>query len=140
MQHKYGIDDATYQAVGCLDGLTKLVDDFYDAMMSEPKAAKIRGMHPADLTTSRDKLVCFLSGWMGGPRLFAQKYGAISIPMAHQHLLIDEVDRDAWMLCMEQALAAQDYPKSLCGYLMQQLYVPAERVRQVSQLHHQSQR
>jgi hemoglobin len=43
-------------------------------------------MHKGDLETIKDKLSLFLMGWLGGPRLYADKYGSISIPQAHQHL------------------------------------------------------
>jgi len=129
----YGMGDATYQAVGGHAGLVKLVDDFYDAMESLPEAQHIRGMHCPDLTESRDKLVHFLSGWMNGPELYAEKYGAINIPQAHKHIKVGEAERDAWLHCMRVALDKNDYPKVFKDYLMQQLYLPAERIRQVSE-------
>lgn len=131
----YGQGDATYQAVGAHDGLVVLVDHFYDAMERLPQAAKIRAMHRADLTDSRMKLVYFLSGWMGGPQIYAENFGGINIPQAHAHILIDESDRDAWLACMQVALEELDYPQALQEYLMVQLFHPAERIRQVSQLH-----
>jgi len=128
--------DATYQAVGGYEGLVKLVDDFYDAMEILPEAQRIRQMHRDDLTESREKLVYFLSGWMNGPQIYAEKFGGINIPMAHAHLKVDEADRDAWLLCMQVALDKGDFPQTFKTYLMQQLYRPAERIRQVSQAHH----
>lgn len=79
----YGVGDASYQAAGGIDGLRRLVDDFYQQMDSLPEAAALRRLHPEDLAPSRDKLACFLSGWLGGPRLFSEKYGAIAIPAFH---------------------------------------------------------
>ncbi|MBI5671876.1 MAG: hypothetical protein HZC50_01095 [Nitrospirae bacterium] len=69
-----------YQAAGELAGITRLVDEFYVNMDTLPEAKTIRNMHPEDLTESRKKLTYFLSGWLGGPRLFQQHYGPISIP------------------------------------------------------------
>ncbi len=134
----YGHDDSTYKAVGEYAGLVKLVDHFYDAMDSLPQASKIRAMHRSDLTNSRIKLVHFLSGWMGGPQIYAEKFGGIDIPQAHAHLLIDESDRDAWLGCMQVALSELDYPQDFQDYLMAQLFRPAERIRQVSQENHPS--
>jgi hemoglobin len=105
-------------------------------MDSLPQAQKIRAMHRTDLTQSRDKLVHFLSGWMGGPQIYAQKYGGINIPQVHAHILIDETDRDAWLGCMQFALSELEYPQDLQDYLMAQLFKPAERIRQVSQEKH----
>ena len=132
----YGMGDATYQGVGGHDGLVQLVDDFYDAMDTLPEAQHIRKMHPKDLTESRDKLVHFLSGWMNGPQIYGDKYGAIHIPMAHQRFKVGESERDAWLLCMQFALDKNDYPQAFKTYLMQELFRPAERIRQVSQAFH----
>lgn len=129
----YGIGDATYQAVGGYEGLVKLVNDFYDAMEVLPEAQKIRKMHRADLTESRDKLVHFLSGWMNGPNIYQEKYGSINIPKAHSHLNIGEKERDAWLLCMRVALEKQPYSEELKTYLFDQFTKPAEMIRRVSQ-------
>ena len=129
---KYGTADGSYIAAGRLAGISKLVDSFYDYMDKLPAANNIRAMHPDDLTISRDKLVCFLSGWLGGPRLYAEKYGPISIPMIHKHLSIASEERDAWLLCMREAANDQSYHDSFKRYLLEQLFVPAERVRQAS--------
>ena len=42
-----------------------IVEAFYDVMDSDEKAKAIRLMHPEDLTSSREKLFMFLSGWTG---------------------------------------------------------------------------
>jgi hemoglobin len=128
-QHQYGVGDASYQAAGGEVGIRKLVDDFYDAMEQLPEAEKIRKMHPADLTVSRDKLTLFLCGWLNGPRSYAQKYGPIRIPQVHSHLEIGRSERDAWLRCMEEALKTQPYAAEFRKYLLEQLYVPAERSR-----------
>jgi hemoglobin len=128
----YGEGSATYEALGGLAGLTRLVTDFYTIMDQSPDYQLIRQMHPGDLEESIDKLVCFLSGWTGGEQLYAKKYKAVGIPRAHQHLSIDEAERDMWLACMQEALLKQDYPESLVDYMLAQLAIPAERVRVVS--------
>ena len=128
----YGSADATFQAAGGEAGIRLLVDVFYDIMEADPRFSDIRSMHPADLEVSRDKLARFLCGWTGGPRRYREKYGAITIPGAHAHLGVTAKERDQWLACMAAALAAQDYPQSLVQYLLEQLAVPAERIRQVN--------
>ncbi|HMM76355.1 MAG TPA: group II truncated hemoglobin [Gammaproteobacteria bacterium] len=125
----YGVGDASFRAAGGEDGIRRLVDDFYDAMERLPAAAAIRAMHPADLTSARDKLARFLCGWMNGPKRYQEKYGPISIPGAHAHLAIDTAARDAWLACMAAALERQAYAEDFKRYLLQQLSIPAERVR-----------
>ncbi len=128
-QPGYGEGDTSYQAAGGYAGLVILCDAFYKAMDERPEAAYIRAMHPADQVESSEKLARFLAGWLGGPRLYREKYGPIRIPAAHAHLDIGPAERDAWLGCMEVALTQQPYPDDFKQYLMQQLYVPAERSR-----------
>lgn len=129
---EYGVGDISYQAAGGLIGITQLVDDFYHNMDQFSEAKKIRDMHTKDLTISRKKLTYFLSGWLGGPKLYAEHYGGINIPQAHKHLTVGPEERDAWLHCMQKAVDNQPYDESFKVYLMEQLRVPAERIRMVS--------
>ena len=129
----YGDGSATYEAVGGFDGLQKLVTEFYRVMHESPDYSDIRDMHPQDLVLSIDKLVSFLSGWMGGEALYLKKYGGGGMPKVHMHLDIGEAERDMWLGCMHEALLKQDYPESLVDYLITQFKFPAERIHQVSQ-------
>jgi hemoglobin len=129
-QNAYGHADNTYRAAGGQTGIRKLVDCFFDIMGSDTRYQNIYDWHPADKEESRDKLALFLCGWMGGPQLFVDKYGAIRIPVAHRHLQVTEVERDLWLECMGRALRQQDYPLALIDYLLRQLFIPAERIRQ----------
>lgn len=128
----YGFSDTSFQTAGGEAGIRQLVDDFYRFMDELPEAAVIRAMHKPDLTESRDRLTRFLCGWMGGPARYAEKYGSINIPRDHAHLTIGEAERDAWLLCMERAIALQNYPQDFAIYLLAQLRIPAERIFTVS--------
>lgn len=125
----YGQGDSSLQAAGGFAGLQQLARDFYHAMDTRADAAIIRAMHPVDLTESTDKLARFLTGWLGGPSLYREKYGPISIPRAHAHLAIGVLERDAWLACMQQALTQQNYAPEFNAYLLRALSVPAERCR-----------
>jgi hemoglobin len=127
----YGEGDATFRALGGVDAIRRLVEAFYQEMDSLPEARRIRNLHPSNLETSIDKLARFLSGWTGGPKLYSEKYGPIKIPIFHRHLPVGEPERDAWMLCMKNALATQPFPEELREYMMEQLFVPADRIRVV---------
>jgi hemoglobin len=132
----FGAADASYQAAGGIDGLRRLVNDFYRLMDQLPQAAALRRMHPQSLDAARDKLACFLSGWLGGPPLFTEKYGAISIPAFHAQWPIDQAGSDAWLYCMTQAVELQGYTPAFAEYLLAQLRVPAQRIVQASQSRH----
>ena len=128
---EYGVDDESFIAAGKVEGIRQLVEDFYQQMDTQPNAKVIRAMHQDDLSESADKLALFLCGWLGGPKLFSDKYGPIRIPKAHSHLNIGYAERDAWLYCMEQAISKQPYEQSFKKYLLQQLAMPAERSRNV---------
>ncbi len=125
----YGIEDGSYIAAGKEEGIRTLVAEFYHQMATLPEAKAIFSMHSSDVETSIDKLACFLCGWLGGPKLYSQKYQKIRIPVAHQHLNIGISERDAWLLCMQKALALQPYADDFKVYLLEQLFIPAERSR-----------
>lgn len=126
---QYGQKDHSFNTAGGYEGIKQLVDDFYDAMDTLPEARAVRDMHNTDLTESRDKLTRFLTGWLGGPKLFSETYGPIRIPVAHRHLSIGSKERDIWLACMQVAVDKQDFPQDFRDYLMAQLYIPAERSR-----------
>jgi hemoglobin len=128
----YGERDASYRAAGGEEGIARLCVAFYHHMDTLPEAAIIRAMHEADLSLSREKLTVFLAAWLGGPNLYRQRFGPISIPRAHAHLAIDEAERDAWLLCMRRAVAEQPWTEDFKEYFLRSIAVPAERVRGAS--------
>lgn len=93
-----------YEVLGGTEKVRELVERFYDIMDSEPKAAGIRAMHPADLTSSREKLFMFLTGWSGGPQLYIERYGHPFLRARHLPFAIAESERDQWMYCMLRAM------------------------------------
>ena len=125
----YGTGATSFQAAGGVDGLRRLIDNFFDRMGSDERFATIHAMHPEDREMSRDKLHRFLCGWLGGPKLYNAKYGSIGIPRVHAHLPITTAERDQWLTCMKESVEEQPFAAGFKKYLMEQLYVPAEAVR-----------
>lgn len=136
MTSKYGQGDATFQGAGGIEGLETLVETFYRIMDEADYAKEIRDMHPKDLTETIDKLARFLAGWMGGPRRYQEKYGAINIPHVHSPYVIYTRHAEAWLQCMADALEELEYPQEYREYLLEQLAFPAHRIVQVSQNYH----
>jgi hemoglobin len=132
----YGESDGTLQKVGGIAGLQSLVETFYRIMENTPEFRPLFDMHPNNLELTIDKLVSFLSGWMGGEKLFTKKYGPISLPQAHAHLIITEKEKAMWLNCMAAALDELGYPEDVKAYLLPKLEFPAERIRQVSAARH----
>lgn len=125
----YGTGNASFQAAGGEKGLRRLVELFFDRMSADNRFSTIYAMHPKTNDVSRDKLFRFLCGWLGGPKLYQQKYGAIGIPRVHAHLKIGTSERDQWLTCMSETVDEQPFAADFKVYLMEQLYVPAEAVR-----------
>jgi len=111
------------------ENIRALVENFYDRMDSDPKVAGIRAMHPADLTSSREKLFMFLTGWSGGPQLYIERYGHPRLRMRHMPFAIDESARDQWMYCMIQAMHHLKMDDQLMTKLATQLYGVADFMR-----------
>ena len=124
---EYGNGDASLFAMGGEPAVKKLVGHFYDAMESNPDAQRIRSLHPAKLDLSREKLTAFLTGWLGGPARYNERWGIIRIPHFHAHLPISPVERDAWLACMQRAVDQMDIDGAFRSYFMREITRPADR-------------
>lgn len=93
-----------YERIGGEAKIRQLVQRFYQLMDELPETYGIRKLHGADLRSSEDKLFMFLSGWMGGPQLFVEKFGHPMLRQRHMPFAIGSAERDQWMLCMTQAM------------------------------------
>ena len=118
-----------FELLGGVEEVRDLVDTFYDIMDTDPKAAPIRALHPADLTSSREKLFMFLTGWTGGPQLYIERYGHPRLRQRHMHVLIGEAERDQWMFCMISAMQQLNFDDKLMQNLSEQLYGVADFMR-----------
>ena len=112
-----------------VETIRKLVDTFYDIMDTDEKAAPLRGMHPADLTGSREKLFMFLTGWTGGPQLYIERFGHPMLRARHMPFAIDESARDQWMYCMIKAMHQLGMDEAIMKNLAGQLYGVADFMR-----------
>ena len=93
-----------YDAIGGIDKIDELVDRFYDLMSLEPIFSDLRAMHPQDLSSSREKLKFFLTGWMGGPDIYSPKYGHPMLRARHLPFKIGLKERNQWLACMYKAM------------------------------------
>ena len=110
-----------YQLLGGTEKIRELVETFYDIMDFDSKALTLRALHPADLTSSREKLFMFLTGWSGGPQLYIERYGHPRLRQLHMPFSIGEVERDQWMSCMIQAMHTHSFDYKLMQKLAGQL-------------------
>lgn len=93
-----------YEAIGGEETIRKLVARFYDLMDTLPEAKNCRAIHPPSLDGSRDKLYDYLTGYMGGPQLYIEKYGHPRLRARHFAAPIGVAERDEWLLCFRMAM------------------------------------
>lgn len=111
------------------ENIRHLVETFYDIMDSDPKVVTLRAMHQPDLTSAREKLFMFLTGWTGGPQLYIERYGHPMLRARHMPFPVDESARDQWMYCMIKAMHQLNFEDDLMKKLANQLYGVADFMR-----------
>jgi hemoglobin len=118
-----------YDLIGGDAGVHALVERFYQAMDEDPAFARIRHLHPPDLAHSKEKLYLFLSGWIGGPPLYVEKYGHPILRRRHMPFPIGLSERDQWMACMVRALQDSALEPDLRERLVAAFFNTAEFMR-----------
>jgi len=118
-----------YELIGGVDQIDALVDRFYDLMVLEPTFEDLRAMHPADLSSSREKLKFFLTGWMGGPDIYSPKYGHPMLRARHLPFKIGLKERNQWLACMYQALEECGIDSNVTNQLEESLFNTADWMR-----------
>ena len=118
-----------YDLMGGDAGVHALVERFYRVMDRDPAFDRIRHLHPADLAHSKEKLYLFLSGWMGGPPLYVEKYGHPMLRRRHMPFPIGSVERDQWMQCMIRALEDSSLAPDLREKLVAAFFNTADFMR-----------
>ena len=118
-----------FDLIGGSDKLREMVDRFYDLMELEPEFAGIRALHPPTTQGSRDKLYWFLSGWMGGPSLYIERFGHPRLRARHLPYAIASSERDQWLRCMAWAMQDVGVDETLQERLMRSFYDTADWMR-----------
>ncbi len=116
-----------YQILGA-DGIRQLATAFYDAMDELPQAANIRTMHAQNTDKIKEKLYEYLTGWMGGPPLYADKNGSVCLTDPHKPYGIGPAERDQWLLCMDSALEKVGASEELKAMLKVPMFRVADTV------------
>jgi hemoglobin len=118
-----------YEWIGGDAAVRALVDRFYDLMDLEPGYAELRAVHPSTLDGSRDKLYWFLSGWLGGPNHYIERFGHPRLRARHLPFKIGIRERDQWMACMLQAMQEQAVDPALAERLAESFFGTADWMR-----------
>lgn len=115
-----------YEMLGGEPGVRQLVHEFYAIMDENPEAAGIRAMHGKSLDSIEQKLFEYLSGWLGGPMLYQQKYATVCLSAPHAPYPIGASERDQWLRCMELALERVGASQELKEMLAEPLFRVAD--------------
>ena len=118
-----------YEQIGGEERVCELVGRFYDHVDSLAEAQTIRALHATSLRVSREKLFLFLSGWLGGPDLYQQRYGHPMLRRRHLPFSIGQAERDQWLFCMRRALEDMGIAEGLRQHLEQAFFQTADHMR-----------
>lgn len=117
-----------FEAIGGQEVIDKLVDDFYEIMSTDPVAKDCFATHAGkDIADSAHKLKYFLSGWLGGPQLYLEKFGHPRLRMRHNPFPIGVKEAEQWLYCMKKALQKS----TISPEIQQQMYESFVHVAQM---------
>lgn len=122
-------EQTPYALLGGEQAVRALADRFYDLMDLEPQYRELRAVHGNDLTDARNKLYWFLSGWLGGPNHYIERFGHPRLRARHLPFAIGVVERDQWLACMDQAMGELDVPRWLRERLNESFFQTADWMR-----------
>ena len=123
------MDATPYQLLGGDAKVRELVERFYDLMELEPGYVDLRKVHGTSLESAREKLYLFLSGWLGGPSLYTDRFGHPMLRARHLPFAIGTTERDQWMACMVQAMEEVEVPQVLRRPLEEAFFRTADWMR-----------
>jgi len=121
--------ETPYALLGGDAAVRALVDRFYDLMDLEPRYRELRALHGNELTHARDKLYWFLSGWLGGPSHYIERFGHPRLRARHLPFAIGTVERNQWLACMDQAMHELAVPEYLRERLNASFFQTADWMR-----------
>ncbi len=115
--HPWGEADSPYLEIGGEDAVRALSERFYDVI--EEESPRLRALLPASTKNTRAKFFMYLSGWLGGPPLYEEKWGHPRLRMRHMPFPIGDDEAAEWMRCMRIAMERVSVPEPLRSFLEQ---------------------
>lgn len=77
------------------------MDAFYDRVAAHPN---LKPLFPDDFTPVKERQYAFLTQFLGGPALYAERYGAAMMRARHLRFPIDRQRAQDWLACMSAAM------------------------------------
>src|SRR5690242_13992912 len=111
-----GPNPAIYRIMG-EENIFRMMSDLY----KEIEKSEIRHLFPADMEEASRKSALFFVTILGGPPLYAQKFGSPRMRARHIPFEIDEGARQTWLACFDRTLEGADVkynfpPEHLQGF------------------------
>lgn len=116
-----------YSLIGGASGVKKLVEKFYDLVETTPEghAVNLLQLRGHGVAHARVEQFNYLSGFLGGPNLYAEKYGHSNVRLMHEHVEINAASKDSWLTCMSMAIDEVGFDPGLKAQLMENFTVVA---------------
>lgn len=119
-----------FEEIGGQKVIDELVDTFYHIMSTDPRTKECWATHAGkDVNESAHKLKYFLSGWLGGPPLYLEKFGHPRLKMRHFPFSIGTLEAHQWLYCMSKALDFSPIPEETKDQMMKAFTQVAMMVR-----------
>ncbi len=113
-----------FERVGGSDTFAELVSEFYACVAVNPI---LRPLYPdADLKSAAVRLQMFLEQYWGGPTTYSDERGHPRLRMRHAGFHIASLQRDAWLECMNSAIAGLDIDAQFKTELRQYMEMAAQ--------------
>ncbi len=129
-QHSNNSHQSLYDLIGGEEGILKLVNVFYDIVETNPEGHKLHLLHLRGngIAHSRVEQFNFLSGFLGGPKLYVEKHGHSNVRSMHEHVEINSEAKEIWLKCMSMAIDNIGIAPTIKDKLMSNFTAIAERL------------
>lgn len=119
-----------FDMVGGEDSVQRLVKVFYDIIESHPEGHKLHLLHLRGngIAHSRVEQFNFLSGFLGGPKLYVEQHGHSNVRTMHEYVEINHEAKEIWLICMTMAIDELGLATSTKEKLMVNFTMIAERL------------
>lgn len=101
-----------YDMVGGAETIKELVENFYDIVESDPDGEPVHRLHLRGMGINhlRQAQFDYLSGFLGGPQLYIERFGHSNNRKIHEHVEIGQPEVESWLKCMEKAMQKTGLP------------------------------
>lgn len=111
-----------YEWIGGEETIQRIVEAFYPKVQANPI---IGPLFPEDITPVMEKQTMFLTQFFGGPPLYSNEYGHPMMRARHMPFEITLERANAWLGCMEEALAQIGLEEEKQVAILERLKAPA---------------